>query len=93
MMDATGMKALEVAWEKMQRDGVTVLVTAIQPQPMKVMLESGLADRIGIDNFCANIDDALNTARRILQPAPVNASGLRRSRVSDRPAAAPGRHC
>ena len=79
MMDATGMKALEVAWEKMHRDGVTVLVTAIQPQPMKVMLESGLADRIGIDNFCANIDDALNCARRILQPAPVSASGLRRS--------------
>ena len=79
MMDATGMKALEVAWEKMHRDGVTVLVTAIQPQPMKVMLESGLADRIGIDNFCANIDDALNSARRILQPAPVSASGLRRS--------------
>jgi SulP family sulfate permease len=79
MMDATGMKALEVAWEKMHRDGVTVLVTAIQPQPMKVMLESGLADRIGIDNFCANIDDALNCARRILQPAPISASGLRRS--------------
>ena len=79
MMDATGMKALEVAWEKMHRDGVTVLVTAIQPQPMKVMLESGLADRIGIDNFCANIDDALNCARRILQLAPVSASGIRRS--------------
>jgi SulP family sulfate permease len=79
MMDATGMKALEVAWEKMHRDGVTVLVTAIQPQPMKVMLESGLADHIGIDNFCANIDDALNRARRILQPEPVSAPGVRRS--------------
>jgi SulP family sulfate permease len=66
MMDATGMKALAVAWKKMHRDGVTVLVTAIQPQPMKVMLESGLADRIGIDNFCADIDDALNCARRLL---------------------------
>lgn len=69
MMDATGMKAIEVAWEKMHRDGVVVLVTAIQPQPMKVMHESGLADRIGIDNFCANIDDALNRARRILRPS------------------------
>ncbi|MEO6788617.1 MAG: SulP family inorganic anion transporter, partial [Chthoniobacteraceae bacterium] len=78
MMDATGMKAIEVAWEKMHRDGVTVLVTAIQPQPMKVMLESGLADRIGIDNFCANIDDALDRSRRLLQPAPVSESGLRR---------------
>jgi len=79
MMDATGMKALEVAWEKMHRDGVTVLVTAIQPQPMKVMFESGLADRIGMDNFCANIDDALDRARRLLQPAPASASALRRS--------------
>jgi len=79
MMDATGMKAVEVAWEKMHRDGVTVLVTAIQPQPMKVMYESGLAERIGIDNFCANIDEALNRARRLLQPAPGRASGLRGS--------------
>lgn len=66
MMDATGMKAIEVAWEKMHRDGVSVLVTAIQPQPMKVMFESGLADRIGMENFCPDIDDALARARKIL---------------------------
>jgi SulP family sulfate permease len=59
MMDATGLKALEIAWEKMRRDGVHVLITAIQPQPMKVLYESGFADKIGIENFCANIDDAL----------------------------------
>jgi SulP family sulfate permease len=59
MMDATGLKALEIAWEKMRRDGVRVLITAIQPQPMKVVYESGFADKIGIENFCANIDDAL----------------------------------
>ncbi len=69
MMDATGLKALEVAWEKMHRDGVTVLVTAIQPQPMKVMFESGLVDHIGMENFCANIDDALDRARKILGTA------------------------
>jgi SulP family sulfate permease len=68
MMDATGMKALEIAWEKMHRDGVTVLITAIQPQPMKVLYQSGLADRIGIENFCANIDDALARCRRLLGP-------------------------
>jgi SulP family sulfate permease len=66
MMDATGLKALEVAWEKMHRDGVSVLVTAIQPQPMKVLFESGLADRIGMENFCPDIDDALSRAWTIL---------------------------
>ncbi|MEI7821996.1 MAG: sulfate permease [Verrucomicrobiota bacterium] len=69
MMDTTGMRALEVAWEKMHRDGVSVLVTAIQPQPMKVMFESGLADRIGMENFCPDIDDALDRARKILGAA------------------------
>jgi hypothetical protein len=36
---------------------------------MKVMFESGLADRIGMDNFCPDIDDALNRARKILGTA------------------------
>jgi anti-anti-sigma regulatory factor len=31
VMDATGLHALEVAVEKMQRDGVRVLLTAVQP--------------------------------------------------------------
>ncbi len=77
MMDATGMKAIEVAWEKMHRDGVAVLVTAVQPQPMKVLFESGLADRIGLENFCADIDDALNRARKILGAAQDGNPGAR----------------
>jgi SulP family sulfate permease len=71
MMDATGLKALEVAWEKMHRDGVHVLITAIQPQPMKVLYESGFADRIGIENFCANIDDALARCVTLLGEVPL----------------------
>lgn len=65
LMDASGLHALEVAVEKMQRDGVRILLTAVQPQPMKVMHESGLADRIGLDNFCASIDQALERARSL----------------------------
>ncbi len=65
LMDASGLHAFEVAVEKMQRDGVRVLLTAVQAQPMKVMHESGLADRIGLDNFCASIDQALARAQRL----------------------------
>ena len=46
----------------MQRDQVRVLLTAVQPQPMKVMFAAGLVDRIGPENLCAKLDDAL-TAR------------------------------
>jgi SulP family sulfate permease len=72
-MDATGLHAFEVAVAKMQRDHVTILLTAVQPQPMKVMLAAGLVDRIGLENFCANIDEALDRCRRLLQSE--NASG------------------
>lgn len=66
MMDASGLHAFEIAVEKMQRDGVRVLLTAVQPQPMKVMLAAGLVDRIGIDNICASIDQALARANLLL---------------------------
>ena len=66
MMDVTGLRAFEVAWEKMHRDGITVLITAIQPQPMKMLHRSGFADRIGLENFCADMDEALGHARRLL---------------------------
>jgi SulP family sulfate permease len=66
MMDVTGLRAFEIAWEKMHRDGIPVLITAIQPQPMKLLHRSGLADRIGLENFCADVDEALQRARRLL---------------------------
>ena len=62
-MDASGLHAFEVAIEKMHRDGVKIFLTAVQPQPMKVMFESGLVDRLGLDKFCADIDEALAQVR------------------------------
>ena len=75
VMDATGLHAFEVAVEKMLRDGVRVLLTAVQPQPMKVMHAAGLIDRIGIAHICANIDEALGIAANIT--AQPRRSGIR----------------
>ena len=66
-MDASGLHAFEVAIEKLRRDRVEIFLTAVQPQPMKVMFESGLAERIGLDRFCADIDQALGAVKRTLQ--------------------------
>lgn len=65
-IDATALHSLEVAIEKMQRDGVLVLLTGVQPQPMRVMFHSGLADKLGLHLFCANVDEALEVARQHL---------------------------
>jgi anti-anti-sigma regulatory factor len=51
-MDASGLHAFEVAVAKLQRYGIEIFLTAVQPQPMKVMFEAGLAERLGLDRFC-----------------------------------------
>ena len=66
-IDATALHSLEVTIEKMRRDGVHVLFTSVQPQPMKVLLKSGTADNIGLDNFCGSIDQALEHASRLIE--------------------------
>jgi SulP family sulfate permease len=65
-MDASGLHAFEVAVGKLHRDGVKIILTAVQPQPMKVMFESGLVDRLGEQKFCADLDEALSKARQLL---------------------------
>lgn len=65
-MDASGLHALEVVIEKLHRDGVKILLTGVQPQPMKVLVGSTLAEKIGLDHFCADIDEALVRVRVLL---------------------------
>jgi sulfate permease, SulP family len=64
VMDASGLHAFEIAVAKLERDGIEIFLTAVQPQPMKVLFESGLAERIGLDRFCADIDQALAAVRK-----------------------------
>jgi hypothetical protein len=42
---------LRGAIEKLRRDGIEIFLTAVRPQPMKVMFEAGLAERIGPRSF------------------------------------------
>ena len=65
-MDASGLHAFRVAIEKLHRDGAKIFLTAVQPQPMKVMFESGLVSWLGERKFCADLDEALATVRLVL---------------------------
>ncbi len=63
-MDATGLRAFRTAVEKLRHDGVEVFITGIQPQPMSVLHKTGVADLIGIENFCGDINEALEKGRK-----------------------------
>jgi SulP family sulfate permease len=65
-MDASGLHAFRVAVEKLHRDRVKILLTGVQPQPMKVMFESGFVTWLGERKFCADLDEALIFARQLL---------------------------
>ena len=65
-IDASGLRALEVTWDKFHRRGTLIVLSGIQPQPMKILLRSGFIDRIGLDNICPNIDEALLRASALL---------------------------
>jgi MFS superfamily sulfate permease-like transporter len=65
-IEASGLRALEHTCEKFHRRGTHLVLSGVQPQPMKIMLRSGLVDRIGLDNICPNIDEALIRAQAIL---------------------------
>jgi SulP family sulfate permease len=58
-IDATAMHSLEMLWESCQRKGVTLIFSHVNEQPLTAMKKSGLYDKVGPENFCPHIDDAL----------------------------------
>ena len=67
-IDATGLHALEIMLDKFHRKHTQLLLSGVQPQPMKVLYNAGFVDKIGLDNICANIDVALERANVLLEP-------------------------
>lgn len=65
-VDATAMYSLENLLERCKRHGVTMVFSHVNEQPLKVMQSGGFADRVGRENFCAHIDDALKRAEEII---------------------------
>jgi len=65
-IDASGLHALEITYEKFHRRNAQLILSGVQPQPMKVLYKSGFVDKIGLDNICPNIDASLARARDIL---------------------------
>jgi SulP family sulfate permease len=62
-IDATGIAALEELATTLHLAGRTMLICGAQPQPEALMREAGMGQRIGAENICANIDEALVRAK------------------------------
>lgn len=64
-VDATAMNQIEALYEKCRKSGVTLVLSHVNPQPLDTMKKSGFYDKVGEENFCKNIDAALDRAKNI----------------------------
>ncbi|MCR5467936.1 MAG: STAS domain-containing protein [Lachnospiraceae bacterium] len=64
-VDATAMHSLEGLFEECKKNNVTLVFSHVNDQPMKTMEKDGFVEKVGRENFCKHIDDALRRAAEI----------------------------
>lgn len=65
-IDSTGLHHLEELYKKSKANHIELVLSGLNPQPLNVLKRSGLYEKIGAKNACANIDQALLRAKEIL---------------------------
>lgn len=64
-IDATAMNSLEQLYKKCKDKGVVLVLSHVNEQPLHAMQKSGFYAKVGSENFCPHIDDALKRASEI----------------------------
>ena len=74
-MDATGLNALEDLHERFTKRGKHLILCGPHTQPMFMLTKAGFLDRIGMENVCGTVDDALARAREIIESKRAQTAG------------------
>jgi SulP family sulfate permease len=61
-IDATAMHSLEELYKKYENKGIQIILSHVNEQPKLVMDKAGFSEKIGAENFCSHIDEALERA-------------------------------
>jgi len=64
-VDATGLRAIEDLLGSFTAQGTTMVISGIHKQPLFALVQAGLLDRIGEDNVCGSLEEALGRAREL----------------------------
>ena len=79
-IDATGLHALEVLSERLEKAGKTLLLCGARDQPARLIARSDFVDHIGEKNICPHVEAALARARVIMEsksvPPPGEGAGI-----------------
>ncbi len=64
-IDATAMHSFEQLYDKCKKNGVQLVFSHVNEQPMNTMEKDGFVDLVGRENFKPHIDEALKRAAQI----------------------------
>lgn len=65
-IDATAMQSLEELYLSCQEKGITLILSHLREQPMRVMKKTGFLDKVGSKNCCRHIEEALKRAENLV---------------------------
>ena len=66
-LDSSGMNALENLYDYCSENGVQLIFSHANEQPMATMRRAGFVDLVGEEHFRPNIDDAIAHARELVE--------------------------
>lgn len=66
-VDSTAMNSMTALCERCKKNGVTLILSHVNEQPMHAMEKAGFVDLVGRENFCRNIEEALDHADKVLE--------------------------
>ncbi len=64
-IDATAMHSFEQLYDRCKKNGVQLVFSHVNEQPMNTMVKDGFVELVGSENFLPHIDEALKRASEI----------------------------
>lgn len=66
-LDSTALNAMTELYDKCAQKGITLILSHVNQQPIRVMEKAGFAQKIGAENICENIDAAIERAEELVK--------------------------
>lgn len=66
-IDATAMHSLEQLYDDYKKKNIQLIFSHVNEQPLRVMEKADFVNKIGKENFCSHIDEALNRAKWLME--------------------------
>ena len=68
-LDATAMHAMDQLYSRCAEKGIRLVFSHVNEQPRHTMEKAGFITKVGEDNFCPHIDDALARSEKLVAEA------------------------